>query len=1338
MEEIHNSQDDLKPINLVDCGLDDVVAALLARQPIATTTDGAHFTLDNDNARKIFAYYARNRTLWPQNKPVQANEIAEVLKALLNDPPARKETGAADTKPIHLWKLRRIEAHRFAGLHRHCGEQGDDPDAFVLDIERDVTLVSGFNGAGKTALQNVIIWCLTGKALRSQHMPDEIHEPMDVSRTGDRDNQGDSEAEGDLSLPPVVPIPSGADLEALGDQPKIDSWAQLTFQEEVSQDICTVRRELTVSSRGKIGMSVTGLEELGLPDLAIETGTLMPGIAAHMRFDEKTTFAQAIAQLTGLKPLEDLGRRSARIVKRLKNDETKAARKGAQEKLTEFNERRQNIVDAWSAQSDLGESAELVAPDQQKEDKEEDTSKISIADARKLLTDKKQALENTAEIILGTSLQLASDNEVNTLLQQLRKAADILKTESLAALPSVATIKNLRAVSDDDCKVAEALIQDMFHRAQPVAERLRNKQEAARWQLYAKVAAWHSEHHQNTELRDCPVCGTDLEKVPPDSLLDKAVKDALALCRRADADASKGAKDWEQDAAREFLDGLPESLRTFADKAPPDDLLSIYRKAYAEELLADQAFANRLTPLKRNAGQVWALATKDNRLPDAPTLQVIDLPEEFRAGRLAQRIKNTAKAVALSKHRTESTEPIKALVERYIGVAGQTEAEDSDLAANTRPLRDQIEAVRMCVENTAPIISILRQLDDLEKTRKQYTDYIERLILIEQAAAAIEAFAGFEDLVYQQVSGLIQALDTDTRNWLDTIYSPHYRGGPAYSGIDLVEQTGLGLRATLGGMQVPAYKIMNASLLRACVWAFVFSLWDRVKARLGGLDCMLLDDPQTHFDPINAENLAAAIPQMPEHGMRPLITSNDNRFIASIRDKLPNRSTASPTWHAWTLNPISSSRLTGGVSPAVEEIFERLQEWQEDDNNASKAQQFVSTVRLYVENRLWDLLATDPMVMHKPTLADLVQSVRTAHNNGERPFEEPPFRALLSHRALRDNAAFYRIINKAHHRLHEVTPHEAGEVADSFKEIDRLLRSCSASYARFMGRLTREDRDLYLGALPPLPDRVTLNKAAIPLLGEVSARSHVDKLAGAETAQDFDLDYLGEIALFGVRSPGLGALALQGQVVAVSLEKEARDGDPVIALCGEKIYCRRFFGDPRDPSRISLACDRSGTERVPPTLVLPRAQTRLLPIIGVFYEEERFDGKEEACAVATCKLLDRNLVAVRVSEDSAYPVIRNGDIALLEAVENLDDNEIAHLEDGIVVAVMGSEGDSFAYLKRLGSEVSPGIRIFENVGMKGNALAVATNAQASAPNIQKLQKLWRVHGTFRTWEGLSE
>ena len=824
-------------------------------------------------------------------------------------------------------------------------------------------------------------------------MPDEIHEPMEVSRNDHGDDQDDGEAEGELALPPVVPIPSGADLEALGDQPKIDSWAQLTFQEEGSGEICVVRRALMVSTRGKIGMSVTSLKELGIPDLAIEAGTLMPGIAAHMRFDEKTTFAQAIAQLTGLKPLEDLGRRSARVVRRLRKDEKKAAESGARTKLTEFKEKRQNIVDAWSAQPDLGKPAELIAPNQQKED-EKDTSKKSIADAHNLLEEKKQTLERTAETTLGTALQLASDDQVSTLLQQLGKAADTLKPASLAALPSVAVIKNLRAVSDDDYKAAETLIDDMIKRAKAVTERLRNKLEAARWQLYAKVAVWHSEHHRDAELKDCPVCGTDLETVPPDALLDKAVKDALALCSQEDTDAAKGAEEWERDAAREFLDILPESLRAFADKAPPDDLLSIYHKAYVEELLADRAFANRLSSLKQNAGRVWEIASKDNKLPDTPAPHVVDFPDEFKNGALAQRIAYIVKAVVLSKHLAEATDAIKVLVERYIGSAEKTgtEHEGEDIAASVRPLCDQIEAVRTCVENTSPIVSILRQLDDLEKTRKEYAVYIARLVLIDEAATAIEAFSGFEDLVYQQVSGLIQALDTDIRRWLGIIYSPHYRGGPTYSGIDLGEETGLGLRASIGGMQVPAYKIMNASLLRACVWAFVFSLWDRAKVRLGGLDCMLLDDPQTHFDPINAENLAATILQMPEHGMRPLITSGDNRFVASIRDKLHDRSTVSPTWHAWTLNPISSSRLTAGVSPAVEEIFERMQEVQKDENNVSKAQQFVSTVRLYVENRLWDLLATDPMVMHKPTLADLIQSVRTAHNNGERPFDEPPFR----------------------------------------------------------------------------------------------------------------------------------------------------------------------------------------------------------------------------------------------------------------------------------------------------------------------------------------------------------
>lgn len=1328
MSVTNNESGSLSPINLIDCGLEDLVAALLHEQPITMLEGDPPFILENDDARRILAYYARHHDLWPRAKQVQAREIEEVLKALEEDPPVKKATKTADSVDNRFWTLRRIEAHRFGGLHRHCGLNGEDPEDFVIKVDRDVTLIGGFNGAGKTALQNVIIWCLTGRALRSQHMPDEVHEPMEVYRASPDDEERPNESA--LALPPVVPVPSAADLDVLDDKPRIDTWARLTFHDEQSGEICVVQRTLTVGMRGKISMAVTGLEDLGLPNLAVEAGTLMPGIAAHMRFDEKTTFADAIAQLTGLKPLEDLGRRSERVVRRLRTTETRNTESQAAEKLEDFKRKRQSIVDAWMAQPDLGEPADLIAPD---EESEEDQCQKRIADTREYLAQSKKNLEGRAESVLSRALRL---DDADALHRQLAAAFDRLKPSALNELSSIAITKSLGTISDEHSDAAVTLVEEMVARANTVSGRLRNKREAARWQLYARVAAWHREHHGDADVETCPVCGTDLNEVPSDALLDKGVKEALRLCDDVDVDAAKGAEDWERDAAREFLERLPETLQAFANKAPTMELLQIYRKAFVDELLAERSFGGALQPMKENAAAVWELAVLEHPLPVAPELELSAWPEEFHNGTLARRAANVERVIRLAKHRTESKDAIKGMATRYIGEAATLESEkpqaaDADIKANSLPLRHQIEALRLCVTNAAPILSLIRQLDELETVRKEIAALNRRMVRLGQAADAIEAFTGFENLVFQQVTGLISALDQGTLSWLQQIYSPHYRGGPVYSGFDPGEEKGIGLRAGIGGMQVPAHKIMNASQLRACVWAFVFSLWERVRSRIGGLDCILLDDPQNHFDPINAENLGAVILAMPAHGMRPIITSNDYRFLAGIRDKLPNRSTLSPSWRAMVMNPISNSRLSAAVSPDVVEIFERQKDWRDDDNDTNKARKFVSAVRIYVENRLWNLLATDPMVLHRPTLADLISALRSARTNGEQPFEEPPFAALLSHTALRDAAPFYRVINKAHHQSQDVTPHEAGEVEEAFNEIDRLLRSCSASYARFMGRLTREDRDLYFADLPPTPVPIPMPKELIQVVGGVSARSSADALASGDAAEIFDLTGLGQIAFYGVRSPGLSPLALQGQIVMVSLEMEAKDGDPVIALNGEKIFLRRLAADGRDPSRVTLVCDQTGAERVPPSLLLHRARTRLLPIIGVLYDQESFSGKEEATAIQGSKLLERTLVAARVMDDSAYPVIRSGDLALIEVVENLDSDEVSRLEDRIVIALTHNGSDSFAYLKRLGEQITPDIRVLENVGWKGSALTVATAESAVSSGIPPLQKLWRVHGTLR-------
>jgi hypothetical protein len=1318
-------------IQLENCSLEDVIAALLNGTPIGGRNI-EDFQLSSSDSVKIFAYYAQHRDLWPRNRQVQSAEIDSLLRALESELPQASRSPRRAASAFSVWNLRRVEAHRYGGLHRHCGPLGEDPEPFTLEVDKDLTLISGFNGAGKTALLSSIIWCLTGKALRSQHKPDEVHEPISVEWT--EDSAATEQHERSFAIPPIVPIPSASNLEALGDQPRLDTWVRLTFINEATGESRNVTRRLVAQSAQRVTMAVEGLAELGLTQLACEVGTVMPGIAAHMRFDEKTEFAPAIAQLTGLKPLEDLGKRAHRVINRLRGPEVRTAEENRRQRFAAFETKKRALVDAWQAQPDLGTPTSLASPGETMGGQQ---SAACIAAARSGLQTAQRQLTVALESIFGRRLEFAGKPEIEEMQERLNAAADQLKAAALGNLPSMAILKALGVFAKDDIAAAETLSADIMRRARALASRLEDRDQAARWQLYARVTAWHQEHHPGAEIANCPVCGTDLKGVPADAMVDMSVREALDHCRQEDADIAKTGAEWERDEAAAFLDELPESVRSFADRPLSTNLLELYQKAFVDELLSQQAFGGRLEPLKANGRVVWERASSANRLNAVPEMVDQTLPEMFRSGSLAARLSNVRRAIHLAKHRVQNVEPLESLVKRYVGAPRRPEAvESGDSAAsrvvpNEAPLRDQIEMIRRAIQNAAPIVSLVRQLDELDAARQAWETENRRLELLERAATAIDPFLRFPELVYEQVSGLIETLDRGIAGWLQKLYRPHYCDGPDYSGFDATQEVGVGLRVGVGGgMRVQAHQIMNASLLRACVWAFLFSLWEHVRRQAGGLDCLLLDDPQTHFDPMNSENLAAAIVEMPSHGMHPIVTSNDTRFVASIQDKLPRSAVESPSWTALDLDPVSSSRLTALVSPAVEEIRERRDRWRDDRNSVSKAHAFVERVRTHVENRLWNLLATDPLVMHKPTLADLLNQLRGARTRGERPFDEPPFERLLDHPGLRPDAPFYKIINHAHHRLSGITPVDARDVESAFDGIEGLLRSCTASYARFMGRLTREDSDLVLVECPDAPPPMDVRVSEFTVLGQLSARSTGDRLAESERSETIELGSLAPLALYAIRAPTLGLLALPQQVALVAVEREARDGDPVIALSGDRTYARRLARDARDPSRIALIADRSGAERVPPAVILPSAKTLVMPIVGILFDQVAAEGREEAVLVPDSALLRRLRHAARVVDNSAYPVIRNGDVVLIEGIEDV---ALDTLEGRIVAVLTASADERFGFLKRMGQEVGRGLRIFENIGLEGRSVCIATSSQVRTVGTESLtlEKLWRVHGVLR-------
>lgn len=159
----------------------------------------------------------------------------------------------------------------------------------------------------------------------------------------------------------------------------------------------------------------------------------MPGVAAHMRFDEKTDFTQAVSQLTGLKPLEELGHRSTRLVGRLRNAEKRTTEEARDQKASDFASRLQTLVENWEERSDLGTPARILMPGEEEgqgEDKADCAS--SIAAARRALQELQSEMISTMETILGRRVELTSKQDADAMTGALDVAAERLKCPASA------------------------------------------------------------------------------------------------------------------------------------------------------------------------------------------------------------------------------------------------------------------------------------------------------------------------------------------------------------------------------------------------------------------------------------------------------------------------------------------------------------------------------------------------------------------------------------------------------------------------------------------------------------------------------------------------------------------------------------------------------------------------------------------------------------------------------------------------------------------------------------------------------------------------------------------
>ena len=411
--------------------LHSLVADLVSGRSVQTGDD-ASFALPDDRTRSALEWYRkRGATSWSANVTVQHGE--DLVDAILEEPP---ELPALPARPEgaknRRLRLIRLEAHRFAGLHKF-GTPDAAPPNYVHEFTSQLTLLEGRNGSGKTSLLNATIWALTGEMLRPQREPEAAE---DFECWIDSGEEGEGHTAHKLS--PLTPMPNVAQYRPDVGWVHADTWVELTFVDENGEELAPIRRSQSRSARGKLTESSPDLSVLGVDPIAVRIGTVMPGLLPLINVGSESELGRAVSQLTGLSALVHLVEHVRRAKKKIDKEYVKNKTK----------EREQADENYGTAKGDLEKillehpslKPEIEIPDPSDDKKIEESLNLI---AKHFEVEKSTAFES-ARNILGDRFDPSNTELLSDLENNISRALELVSNpKSLKSAGRLGALRQL-------------------------------------------------------------------------------------------------------------------------------------------------------------------------------------------------------------------------------------------------------------------------------------------------------------------------------------------------------------------------------------------------------------------------------------------------------------------------------------------------------------------------------------------------------------------------------------------------------------------------------------------------------------------------------------------------------------------------------------------------------------------------------------------------------------------------------------------------------------------------------------------------------------------------------
>ncbi|SNS40780.1 AAA domain-containing protein [Granulicella rosea] len=1255
------------------------------------TSNGVPFAFESDETRSALEWYRKKgQKVWLANINVPSTE--ELVDTIQQKPIELANLPfTSDSSSRRRLRLKRVEAHRFAGLHKF-GTPSAPPQRFLFEFKTDLTLFEGRNGSGKTSLLNAIVWALTGELLRPQREP-ETAADFECSFASDS-------AEGEATthkISAVTPLPHAMNHRP-GSTVLADTWVELTFEDEEGRLLPPIRRSQSRSRLGKLQETAPDFTALRVDPIALRLGTVMPGLLSLIRVGSESELGRAVAQLTGLSALVDLADHVRRSRNKIKTDLVKL-------KVNEIN---QIDSEYRTAMSDFAAAVACIpehTPPQGVPEPSDENAAAALLEIAAYFEAEKLSIFQSARLILGQRFDPSNPQSLGDLEKNVGRAVE--RASRPQDLECAKRLGALRRVTEVELEASEERLRELLAEGVTLFELASDPSLAARTRLYARIAAWLVEHPEHTNGDSaCVVCGLEISEAV-DQVSGRLVTKHL---QEAHANAelfSLTLKRWAVAAQGELMRTLPEPLRSETTRSLPSHPCDLLRAALIEELFNYEPLLGVLANLKEQTAIAFDEAVK-NRAPlyDAPNLT---LPEG------CELLEDTLKRLDLAMRFARWRHSNDALVMKVLAeVLGKVLGDDSP---GKQSLVSKLLKLDSLVKATKPISDVLVQCERLKRCVARRRAAELRLSAYAIADRALGQVAEIGRLADEQVEGLRRTLSGRASGWRSRIYLGAFPG-TAQELVDtpMGRNGELGLSVRVGGVSAPAEHVSNASALRASLVGFFFAFWEHVLKQRGGITTLLLDDPQELLDDENRDRFASALAEVVAAGAQLVVTSYDARFCLRI-----TRLVIPAGISHFGVYPATEIQSTIRLCEPLPELEKRRKLFDADHNDEECARNYADACRVFLEAKLGDLF-DDPAhaawatANRDPTLVTFVQRLRPLVRAGsEGMFNQHVFQRFATHAALSEGSPVTLLMNKAHHgRRHEIRAADVAICADELSDLLEIVEEMYEECLRWKRRDRPKDENPNL-VLAPLTLIASADAGTnIPIWPSLAASVRHDSGGSQEPLELLDPGVLQNKSAFVLRRPNFGFAAPIGSIALVeAIDGPAADRRLVIARVANAIYARRLIRGATSPILGLTAEVPDPRTRTPKTVMIHQNAVALHQVVGIIFDHSLKvqPGSDEAVQVDVDDVLKRVEIAFRIVDESAVPLALAKQVVL--GGENIELSNLAQYE-GKLVAVALDDGSGI--FKRLGPAL-PGslnhLRQFESIGGLGASQLLAVGKTAS-------------------------